>query len=74
MSEAPVSLSASAQRMRRHRERRRRGLISLALDVRRTEVDALVRKGFLNPAASNSPSAVLQALYAFLDQSLGAKL
>ena len=69
-SSAGPSSSAAALRMRRHRERRRRGLLCLALEVRLTEIDALVRKELLKPETRNSPLAITQALYAFLDRTL----
>jgi hypothetical protein len=63
--------SAAAERMRRHRERRREGLRCLTIELRETEVDVLIRKGILKPDARNDRSAVMLALYAHLDQTLG---
>ena len=37
----------AAQRMRLHRDRRRRGLRCLMIQLRETEVDALIRRGLL---------------------------
>ena len=39
--------SPAAERMRLHRERRRRGLRCLVIELRETEVDALIRGGLL---------------------------
>jgi len=39
--------SAAAERMRLHRERRRLGLRCLMIELRETEIDALVRRGLL---------------------------
>lgn len=64
--------SPAAQRMRRHRERRREGLFCLTLELRITEIDALVRKGLLKSETRNSPRAIREALYAFLDRTLGS--
>jgi hypothetical protein len=36
-----------------------------------TEIDALIRKGLLKPDTRNDPSAVSDALYAFLDGTIG---
>jgi hypothetical protein len=66
-------LSAAAQRMRRHRERRREGLQCITVELRETEIDALVRKGLLAADQRNERDAILEALYEFLDRSLGAK-
>jgi hypothetical protein len=63
--------SPAAERMRRHRNRRRDGLRCLTIELRETEVDVLVRKGMLKPDARNDRSAVILALYAHLDQTLG---
>jgi hypothetical protein len=67
---APVIRSAAAERMRRHRERRRDGLCCLIIELRDTEIDALIRKQLLKPEARNDRSAIIDALYAFLDRTL----
>jgi hypothetical protein len=64
--------SAAAERMRLHRERRRQGLRCFLIELRETEIDALIRKGLLKPETRNDPNAVSVALYAFLDGTLGA--
>ena len=68
---APAALSAAAQRMRLHRERRRLGLRCLSIQLRETEVEALVHKGLLNAEMRNDPIAVSKALYTFLEHTLG---
>jgi len=68
---APTTHSPAAERMRRHRERRRDGLRCLMIELRETEIDALVHKGLLKPETRNEPCAVSEALYAFLDRTLG---
>jgi hypothetical protein len=69
----PVTRSAAAaKRMRLHRERRRQGLRCLTIELRQTEIEALIRKGLLNPEPRNNPTALRKALYAFLDRTLGA--
>ena len=70
-SRSPTS-SAAAERMRLHRERRRKGLRCLLVELRETEVDALIRKEMLNGDARNNSKAVRKALYAHLDQTLGS--
>ena len=68
---APATRSAAAERMRRHRERRRDGLRCLIVELRETEIDALVRNGFLKADARNDPYAIEVALYEFLEHNLG---
>ena len=58
--------------MRRHRERRRDGLRCLTIEIRDSEVDALICKQLLKPETRNDPSAIIDALYAFLDRTLDA--
>ena len=69
----PISAgrSSAAERMRRHRERRRDGLRCLIIELRGTEIDALVRRGLITIETRNDPSAIIDALYAFLDSTLG---
>jgi hypothetical protein len=57
--------------MRRHQERRRKGLRCLLIQLRETEIDALIRQGLLNPETRNNASAVRKAFYKFLDGTLG---
>jgi len=63
--------SAAAERMRLHRERRRKGLRCLIIELRETEIEALVGMGFLRREMRNDPSAVSKALYAYFDRTLG---
>jgi hypothetical protein len=62
--------SAAALRMRRHRERRKDGLRCMTIELRQTEVAALIRKGFLPEDGRNDRRAVLSAFYGFLDGAL----
>jgi hypothetical protein len=39
-----IGHSLAANRMRRHRERRRKGLRSIMIQLRETEIDVLVRR------------------------------
>jgi len=64
--------SPAAVRMRRHRERQRKGLRCLSIEIRDTEIEALVRNGLLASEMRNSPLGVIDALYAFLDRTFGA--
>jgi hypothetical protein len=44
------------------------------VELRETEIDALIRKGFLKQETRNDWHAVREALYAHLDRTLGATL
>jgi hypothetical protein len=66
----PRSPSAAALRMRRHRERRRDGLRCVTIELRETEITALIRKSFLTENARNDLRAVKSAFYDFLDGAL----
>ena len=68
---APAARSPAAERMRRHRERRRDGLRCLTIELRVTEIDALVRNGFLKADARNDLRSIEMALYEFLERTLG---
>jgi hypothetical protein len=67
----PATRSAAAERMRLHRERRRLGLRCFTIELRETEIDALIRKGLLRAEMRNDQNAVSEALYAYLDRTLG---
>lgn len=58
--------------MRRHRERRLDGLRCLVVEVRESEINALVRMKLLKSEMRNDRNAVLQAFYDFLDRTLDA--
>ena len=66
-----TTISAAAKRMRLHRERRSLGLRCLTIMVQETEIDALVREGFLNSDTRNDPNAICAALYELFDCTLG---
>lgn len=66
-----VAKVSSAHRMRLHRIRRQRGLRCLTLEIRDTEIAALVRKGLLLRKSASEPKAVRDALYLVLERSLG---
>jgi len=69
----PVASSAAAERMRRHRQRRRDGLICMTIELRKSEVDGLIKRGLLGPETRNDVSAVRKGLYSYFDRTLGAK-
>jgi hypothetical protein len=61
----------ATERMRRSRKRRRDGLRCYRLELRDGEIEALVRRGLLSPGEQTNRSAVIQAMYAFFDRTLG---
>ena len=44
---------------------------SLWIELRVTEIEALVRIGLLKAETRNDPNAIREALYEYLDQTLG---
>jgi hypothetical protein len=66
----PVIPSAAAERMRRHRERRREGLTHVGIDLRSSEIDGLVRLGFVSAETRNDVTAVRKGLYRYFEAML----
>ena len=56
--------------MRRHRKRRRDGLHCLTVELRESEIEALIYKGMLNSETRNSKKAIINALHAYFDITL----
>ena len=65
----PPSLTAAAERMRRHRQRRRDGLRCLMIELRETEIDALISNGLLAAENRQDYDSLQSAFYAFLDDA-----
>ena len=61
----------ATERMRRSRRRRNQGMRSYILELQDAEIAALVRRGLLAPGEQTDRAAVLKAMYAFLDRTLG---
>src|SRR5262249_41610053 len=70
-SESVPVVSAGARRMRWYRERRRRGLRCVTIQIRHSEVDALVTRRLLAPEERADRGALRQAIHRFLDMTLG---
>jgi hypothetical protein len=66
----PIDRSSAAERMRVHRERKKSGMRCLMIELRETEIDALIRKGFLKADARSDTSALTDAIYAYFDHGL----
>ena len=60
--------------MRLHRARKSAGLRCLTLEVRETEIVALIRKGLLRPDSRHDDKAIRSAFYSLLDRHLGSAL
>lgn len=71
MSPAVTTASPTMSRMRLHRARKLAGLRCLTLEVRDTEIAALIRKGLLHPDSRYDGKAIRTALYTLLDRQLG---
>ena len=66
-----VARAGAAERMRRYRQRRRAGLRCYRLELRASEIDALVRRGLLLATERTNRNAIIKAMYSFLDGTLG---
>ena len=60
-------LSSGAQRMRRYRERRQRGLSCIKVQLRRSEVDALIACKLLEPTEREDRRALAPEVHRYLD-------
>lgn len=65
MTTLPTAALTAAERQRAYRERRRQGLRCVSLEIRNSEVDALVRKQLLKLETRNDLGAIIDALYTF---------
>jgi hypothetical protein len=66
-----IARTRAAERMRRCRQRRRDGLRCYRLELRDSEIEALVRRGLLVATAKTNRNAFIKAMYAFFDRTLG---
>ena len=65
---SPLTRSPAAERMRLHRERKKNGMRCLMIELRETEIDALIRKGFLTADTRNDKQAIVDSLYGYFDR------
>ena len=70
MTHTAVPLSQPAARMRRHRQRQRNGLRCFTVELRQTEIEVLVHRGYLKNETRNDELSVIEALYAHLENTL----
>ena len=69
MIDGASPVSPAAERMRRYRERRRRGLACIRVQLRRSEVDALIACKLLEPTEREDRRALAAALHRYLDRN-----
>jgi hypothetical protein len=69
-----VAREAAAERMRRCRARRRAGYRCLTIEIHDTEIDELVHRGLLRVHERDQEGAVIDALSAYIAQTLGSPL
>jgi hypothetical protein len=63
-----AKISSAAERMRRSRARRRQGLRLVQVQLRETEIDALIESGWLEERSRNDPNAVVDAVHRLFDR------
>ena len=62
--------TTAAERMRLHRLRKRAGYRCVTIELRATEIEALVQRRLLDREQSSDLTAIRKALYAFLDRAM----
>lgn len=62
---------SSAERMCRTRQRRRQGLRCVSVELGETQIETLIRYGWLSRSDRASPAAIRKALHSYLDDHLG---
>jgi hypothetical protein len=70
--ETEVARETAAERMRRCRARHRAGFRCFTVELHRTEIDALVRRGLLRADECDDDGAVVDALSHYIEQTLGS--
>ena len=66
----PSLPTPAAARQMLYRERRRHGLRCTQIEVRQSEIQALIQRGLLRQGAASDPLAVRDAIHRHLDQTL----
>jgi hypothetical protein len=61
--------SPTAERMRRHRERRCKGVRFFRVELRVTQIDILVAKGYLDHKERDDPGALQRAIDVFISDA-----
>jgi hypothetical protein len=66
----PLNRSLGAERMRLHRQRRQDGLRYLGIEIRQSELDWFISRGFLKPEMRDDLNTIIEAIYAFFDHTI----
>ena len=66
-----IARGGAAERMRRSRQRRRNGLRCYRLELHDRDIEGLVRRGLLLASEQTNRNAIIKAMYAFFDRTLG---
>jgi hypothetical protein len=69
IGEIPVR-SPAAERMKLHRERKKNGMRCVTIELRETEIDALIAKQFLKPEMRDDREAIADAIYGWFEREL----
>ena len=62
--------STGALRQQLYRQRKKRGLQCIQVEIRHTEIHALIRQGLLVASEASTATAIRSALYKHLDRTL----
>jgi hypothetical protein len=62
--------SPAAERMRLHRERKKNGMRCVVIELRETEIDALITLKLLKAEMRDDREAIIEALYGWFEQTL----
>ena len=66
-----IARGGAAERMRRSRQRRRNGFRCYRLELHDRDIESLVRCGLLLASEPANRNAIIKAMYAFFDRTLG---
>jgi hypothetical protein len=64
------AIKAPAERMRSYRERQRRQWRSIRIEIAAVEIDALVKRRYLDPKSRDDLTAIGEAATAFISDAL----
>ena len=62
--------SPAAERMRAHRERKKNGMRCLIIELRETEIDALISLKLLKAEVRDDREAIVDAIYGLFEREL----
>jgi hypothetical protein len=64
------AIKTPAERMRSYRQRRRRKCQSVRIEIAAAEIDALLKRGYVDPNNRDDPTAIGEAATAFISDAL----